>query len=277
MKNILLAILITTSGLVNAQKDEGLFEVEYELNGQQLKSFAFTTENCSASIISKSWENWVSNKGGSSGFLKKHEANNITFKNSQDVYKSTINLVEEENGKTTVINTLTDQNGMQFSSNSPEYDKIVVRLQDLGVHTKQACLRNDLRLGNENMIKLTTENAAAQMKKGNSIKSYLKDNNTLLKLENKKQLLGEKLDLVTNQLEQASADKTISSLTSKKIKAENSLRTIEDQVVKLNAKIEAAEENDKGLDSKISQLTSQIQQQRTTTENLKKKYSSIAR
>ena len=273
MKNILLAILITTSGLVNAQNDEGLFEVEYELNGQQLKSFAFTTENCSASIISKSWENWVSNKGGSSGFLKKHEANNITFKNSQDVYKSTINLVEEENGKTTVINTLTDQNGMQFSSNSPEYDKIVVRLQDLGVHTKQACFRNDLRLGNENMIKLTTENAAAQMKKGNSIKSYLKDNNTLLKLENKKQLLGEKLDLVTNQLEQASADKTISSLTSKKIKAENSLRTIEDQVVKLNAKIEAAEENDKGLDSKISQLTSQIQQQRTTTENLKKKYS----
>ena len=66
-------------------------------------------------------------------------------------------------------------------------------------------------------------------------------------------------------------------MTSKKIKAENSLRTIEDQVVKLNAKIEAAEENDKGLDSKISQLTSQIQQHRTTTENLKKKYSSIAR
>ena len=66
-------------------------------------------------------------------------------------------------------------------------------------------------------------------------------------------------------------------MTSKKIKAENSLRTIEDQVVKLNAKIEAAEENDKGLDAKISQLTSQIQQQRTTTENLKKKYSSIAR
>ena len=62
-----------------------------------------------------------------------------------------------------------------------------------------------------------------------------------------------------------------------KIKAENSLRTIEDQVVKLNAKIEAAEENDKGLDAKISQLTSQIQQQRITTENLKKKYSSIAR
>ena len=66
-------------------------------------------------------------------------------------------------------------------------------------------------------------------------------------------------------------------MTSKKIKAENSLRTIEDQVVKLNAKIEAAEENDKGLDAKISQLTSQIQQQRITTENLKKKYSSIAR
>ena len=66
-------------------------------------------------------------------------------------------------------------------------------------------------------------------------------------------------------------------MTSKKIKAENSLRTIEDQVVKLNAKIEAAEENDKGLDAKISQLISQIQQQRITTENLKKKYSSIAR
>ena len=67
------------------------------------------------------------------------------------------------------------------------------------------------------------------------------------------------------------------NLMKKKLKAENSLKSIEDQAVKLNAKIQAAEENDKGLDAKISQLTTQIQQQRTMTENLKKKYSSIAR
>ena len=63
----------------------------------------------------------------------------------------------------------------------------------------------------------------------------------------------------------------------KKLKAENSLRSIEDQVVSLSAKIQTAEDNDKGLDAKINQLTAQIQQQRSISENLKKKYSSIAR
>ncbi|MGV0752515.1 hypothetical protein [Empedobacter brevis] len=278
MKIVLLAMTaFITSSYVNAQSDEGLFEVEYEMNGQELKSFAFSTENCSQSLIVKSWENWVSNKEGSSGFLKKHEANNIKFKNSQDVYKSVISLVDEENGKTTVINTLTDQNGMGFNSNSPEFDKIYTFLQDLAIKTKQSCVRNELKLANENMIRLAKENADAQLKKGNSIKSYLKNNNTLLKLENKKQVLGDKLELIVNQLERESDEKAIDGLMKKKIKTENALRTIEDQVVTLNGKIQTAEENDKGLDSKINQLTSQIQQQRSMSENLKKKYSSIAR
>ncbi|WP_312208154.1 MULTISPECIES: hypothetical protein [Empedobacter] len=278
MKIVLLAMTaFITSSYVNAQSDEGLFEVEYEMNGQELKSFAFSTENCSQSLIVKSWENWVSNKEGSSGFLKKHEANNIKFKNSQDVYKSVISLVDEENGKTTVINTLTDQNGMGFNSNSPEFDKIYTFLQDLAVKTKQSCVRNELKLANENMIRLAKENADAQLKKGNSIKSYLKNNNTLLKLENKKQVLGDKLELIVNQLERESDEKAMDGLMKKKIKTENALRTIEDQVVTLNGKIQTAEENDKGLDSKINQLTSQIQQQRSMSENLKKKYSSIAR
>lgn len=278
MKIVLLAMTaFITSSYANAQSDEGLFEVEYEMNGQELKSFAFSTENCSQSLIVKSWENWVSNKEGSSGFLKKHEANNIKFKNSQDVYKSVISLVDEENGKTTVINTLTDQNGMGFNSNSPEFDKIYTFLQDLAVKTKQSCVRNELKLANENMIRLAKENADAQLKKGNSIKSYLKNNNTLLKLENKKQVLGDKLELIVNQLERESDEKAIDGLMKKKIKTENALRTIEDQVVTLNGKIQTAEENDKGLDSKINQLTSQIQQQRSMSENLKKKYSSIAR
>ena len=278
MKIVLLAMTaFITSSYVNAQSDEGLFEVEYEMNGQELKSFAFSTENCSQSLIVKSWENWVSNKEGSSGFLKKHEANNIKFKNSQDVYKSVISLVDEENGKTTVINTLTDQNGMGFNSNSPEFDKIYTFLQDLAIKTKQSCVRNELKLANENMIRLAKENADVQLKKGNSIKSYLKNNNTLLKLENKKQVLGDKLELIVNQLERESDEKAIDGLMKKKIKTENALRIIEDQVVTLNGKIQTAEENDKGLDSKINQLTSQIQQQRSMSENLKKKYSSIAR
>ncbi|MDM1074100.1 hypothetical protein HX001_16570 [Empedobacter brevis] len=278
MKIVLLAMTaFITSSYANAQSDEGLFEVEYEMNGQELKSFAFSTENCSQSLIVKSWENWVSNKEGSSGFLKKHEANNIKFKNSQDVYKSVISLVDEENGKTTVINTLTDQNGMGFNSNSPEFDKIYTFLQDLAIKTKQSCVRNELKLANENMIRLAKENADVQLKKGNSIKSYLKNNNTLLKLENKKQVLGDKLELIVNQLERESDEKAIDGLMKKKIKTENALRTIEDQVVTLNGKIQTAEENDKGLDSKINQLTSQIQQQRSMSENLKKKYSSIAR
>ena len=278
MKTLLLAITtLITSVAVFAQSDEGLFEVEYEMNGQDLKSFAFSTDNCTQSLIVKSWENWVTNKEGASGFLKKHEANNIKFKNSQDVYKSVISLVEEENGKTTVINTLTDQNGMTFNSNSAEFDLIYNQLQDLAIKTKQSCVRTELKLANENMIRLTKENADAQIKKGSSIKSYLKNSNTLLKLESKKQALGDKLDLVVNQLERESDDKMMDGLMKKKIKTENALRTIEDQVVSLNGKIQIEEDKDKGLDAKINQLTTQIQQQRLMSENLKKKYSSIAR
>ncbi|MCA4776368.1 hypothetical protein [Empedobacter stercoris] len=278
MKTLLLAITtLITSVAVFAQSDEVLFEVEYEMNGQDLKSFAFSTDNCAQSLIVKSWENWVTNKEGASGFLKKHEANNIKFKNSQDVYKSVISLVEEENGKTTVINTLTDQNGMTFNSHSAEFDLIYNQLQDLAVKTKQSCVRTELKLANENMIRLTKENADAQIKKGSSIKSYLKNSNTLLKLESKKQALGDKLDLVVNQLERESDDKMMDGLMKKKIKTENALRTIEDQVVSLNGKIQIEEDKDKGLDAKINQLTTQIQQQRLMSENLKKKYSSIAR
>ncbi|MFV0178762.1 hypothetical protein OBK28_04170 [Empedobacter falsenii] len=278
MKTLLLAITtLITSVAVFAQSDEGLFEIEYEMNGQDLKSFAFSTDNCAQSLIVKSWENWVTNKEGASGFLKKHEANNIKFKNSQDVYKSVISLVEEENGKTTVINTLTDQNGMTFNSHSAEFDLIYNQLQDLAVKTKQSCVRTELKLANENMIRLTKENADAQIKKGSSIKSYLKNSNTLLKLESKKQALGDKLDLVVNQLERESDDKMMDGLMKKKIKTENALRTIEDQVVSLNGKIQIEEDKDKGLDAKINQLTTQIQQQRLMSENLKKKYSSIAR
>ncbi|MFV0145259.1 hypothetical protein OBJ68_07475 [Empedobacter falsenii] len=278
MKTLLLAITtLITSVAVFAQSDEGLFEVEYEMNGQDLKSFAFSTDNCAQSLIVKSWENWVTNKEGASGFLKKHEANNIKFKNSQDVYKSVISLVEEENGKTTVINTLTDQNGMTFNSHSAEFDLIYNQLQDLAVKTKQSCVRTELKLANENMIRLTKENADAQIKKGSSIKSYLKNSNTLLKLESKKQALGDKLDLVVNQLEREYDDKMMDGLMKKKIKTENALRTIEDQVVSLNGKIQIEEDKDKGLDAKINQLTTQIQQQRLMSENLKKKYSSIAR
>ncbi|MCA4780728.1 hypothetical protein IF125_00360 [Empedobacter stercoris] len=278
MKTLLLAITtLITSVAVFAQSDEGLFEVEYEMNGQDLKSFAFSTDNCAQSLIVKSWENWVTNKEGASGFLKKHEANNIKFKNSQDVYKSVISLVEEENGKTTVINTLTDQNGMTFNSHSAEFDLIYNQLQDLAIKTKQSCVRTELKLANENMIRLTKENADAQIKKGSSIKSYLKNSNTLLKLESKKQALGDKLDLVVNQLERESDDIMMDGLMKKKIKTENALRTIEDQVVSLNGKIQIEEDKDKGLDAKINQLTTQIQQQRLMSENLKKKYSSIAR
>ena len=278
MKTLLLAITtLITSVAVFAQSDEVLFEVEYEMNGQDLKSFAFSTDNCAQSLIVKSWENWVTNKEGVSGFLKKHEANNIKFKNSQDVYKSVISLVEEENGKTTVINTLTDQNGMTFNSHSAEFDLIYNQLQDLAIKTKQSCVRTELKLANENMIRLTKENADAQIKKGSSIKSYLKNSNTLLKLESKKQALGDKLDLVVNQLERESDDKMMDGLMKKKIKTENALRTIEDQVVSLNGKIQIEEDKDKGLDAKINQLTTQIQQQRLMSENLKKKYSSIAR
>ena len=151
------------------------------------------------------------------------------------------------------------------------------QLQDLAIKTKQSCVRTELKLANENMIRLTKENADAQIKKGSSIKSYLKNSNTLLKLESKKQALGDKLDLVVNQLERESDDKMMDGLMKKKIKTENALRTIEDQVVSLNGKIQIEEDKDKGLDAKINQLTTQIQQQRLMSENLKKKYSSIAR
>ena len=35
MKNILLALTLLTAGFANAQNNDGLFEVEYEMNGQQ--------------------------------------------------------------------------------------------------------------------------------------------------------------------------------------------------------------------------------------------------
>ncbi len=272
---MLLAISFVAAGFVNAQVDDGLFEVEYEMNGQNLKSYAFVTNGCSSSIIYKSWENWVANKEGTTTFLKKYEANNVKFKNSDDTYKSIISLVEEEDGKTTVINNLTDQNGMQFNDNSPEFDEIFLRLQDFSIQTKQACVRNELKLANENMIRLTKENADAQMKKGNSIKSYLNHNNTLLRLETKKQVLGEQYALLTDQLERATEDKAIDVIMKKKIKTENTLKKIEDQVVLLNSKIETAEDYDQVLNSKINHLTNQIQQQRKVTEDLKRKYTSI--
>ena len=57
MKLLLLAITtLLTSAYVNAQSDEGLFEVEYEMNGQELKSFAFSTDNCAQNLIVKSWK-----------------------------------------------------------------------------------------------------------------------------------------------------------------------------------------------------------------------------
>lgn len=275
MKKFLLAVIFLSSFSVNAQTDEGLFEVEYEMNGQDLKSFAFSTENCPDNVIVKTWENWVNSKEGTTSFFKKNEASNLKFKNSDDTYKSIISIVQEENEKTTIINTLTDQNGMSFNQESYEFNSIYNYLKDLSVKTKQACVRNELRLANDNLIRLTKDNASAQQKKGSSIKSYLKNSNTLLKVENKKQNLEDKLDLLTNQLEKSSDDKTTDNLMKKKQNVENSLKSIDNQIMSLNTTIQQAEVNDEGLNAKINQLSIQIKDQRTRTENLKKKYSSI--
>lgn len=275
MKKFLLTVIFLSSFSVNAQTDEGLFEVEYEMNGQDLKSFAFSTENCPDNVIVKSWENWVNSKEGTTSFFKKHEAANIKFKNSDDTYKSIISIVQDDNGKTTIINTLTDQNGMSFNQESYEFNSIYNYLKDLSVKTKQACVRNELRLANDNLIRLTRDNASAQQKKGNSIKSYLKNSNTLLKVENKKQNLEDKLDLLTNQLEKSSNDKTTDNLMKKKQNVENSLKSIDNQISSLNTTIQQAELNDEGLNAKINQLSIQIKDQRIRTEELKKKYSSI--
>lgn len=278
MKRIL-AIAITTllASIGYGQENEGLFAVEYEMNGKQMNSFAYSVENCSQSLVYSTWQNWVVNKGGSSTILKKYEANNLQFKNSDDRYKVTLSVVEDSPTKLTLINTLVDQNGMYFSESNPDFNEIYEKLRDLAFNTKKACVRNNLKVANESMITLSKENVSLQTKKGTAIKSYLKSNNSLLKLENRKTILGEKLELLENQLERSSDDKKIDALMKKKNKTLASFRSVDENINTLTGKVTMAEENSKVLDDQIDRVTSQLQAQRVVIDNLKEKFIQIQR
>lgn len=270
-------LLVFAFHFLLAQENENIFEVEYELNGAQVKSLAFSVENCSQTIIHNTWQNWVMNKGGSFNILKKYEANNLQFKNSDDRYKVTLSIVEDSPTKKTIINTLTDQNGMYFSESNPDFNEIYEKLLDLSFQTRKACVRNSLRVANEAMIRLSKQNVDLQSRKGSAIKSYLKSNNELLKLENKKMLLADKLDLLQNQLERSSDDKKIAELMKRKSKAENSFATLESKIESLTAKVSMAEQESELLDKEIDVTTSQLQTQREMINTFKNKFNSIQR
>ena len=277
MRYLVLAISLLFSGASFAQDNEGLFAVEYEMNGNKINSFAYSVENCSQTTAHNTWQNWVLNKAGSFNILKKNEANNLQFKNSQDRYKIILSIVEDSPTKLTLINTLIDQNGMYFSENNPDFNEIHEKLRDLSYQSRKACVRNNLRVANEAMIRLSKQNVELQTKKGSSIKSYLKSNNELLKLENKRTLIGDKLDLLENQLERAADDKQIDVLMKKKTKAVNKFQTLEENIDVLTGKVSVAEENNNVLDDQISVITSQLQGQRTIIDNLKSKFEAIER
>lgn len=277
MKYFALMLSLLFTGSVFGQENEGLFAVEYEMNGQQMNSFGYSVENCSQTLVHNTWQNWVLNKGGNFNILKKYEANNLQFKNSEDKYKVILSIVEDTPVKFTLINTLIDQNGMYFSENNPSFNEIYEKLKDLSYQTRRACVRNNLKVANESMIRVSKQNVDLQTKKGNSIKSYLKSSNELLKLENKKNLLGEKLDLLENQLERATEDKKVEVLMKKKDKVESNFHSVDGKIQTLTAKVTMSEETSQALDEQIDQVTSQLQTQRSNIENLKTKFNSIER
>lgn len=278
MKRIfVLAITTLFANFGLGQENEGLFEVEYEMNGKQMNSFAYSVENCSQNLVYSTWQNWVENKGGSSTILKKYEANNLQFKNSDDRYKVILSIIEDSPTKLTLINTLVDQNGMYFSENNPDFAEIYEKLRDLAFNTKKACVRNNLKVANELMINLSKENVSLQTKKGTAIKSYLKSNNTLLKLENRKTVLGEKLELLENQLERASDDKKIDALMKKKEKTFSTFKSVDEKIMTLTGKVTMAEENSKVLDDQIDGVTTKLQAQRNVIDHLKEKFIKIQR
>ncbi len=279
MKQIFLGITMLLSYGLTAQeqKDETLFRVEYEMNGQALESYAFSVENCAQSTVYSAWQNWITNKGGTTNLLKKHEATNVKFKNSDDIYKAVLSFVEDGPNKFTVITSLSDQNGMSLNDQSPEFGEIFERLKDLSFQSRRACVRNDLRFANELMMKLSRQTVEVQSKKGTALKNTLRDANELLKLENKRQQLGERLELLENQLERASDDKAIDGLMKKKNKAEKSFHEIDARTATLTQKVEQAEVTDAILDQDIDRFTRQLQGQREIIGKLKNKYTAIVR
>ena len=277
MRYFILLSLMFVGSFGKAQENETLFAVEYNLNGSQIDSYAFSVENCSQNLVLNTWQNWVLSKEGVFNILKKYEATNLHFKNSDDVYKTTLNIVEDSPTKFTVINTLVDQNGMFFSDSNPDFSEIYERLKDLSFQTRKACVRNNLKFSNEMMIKLNKQNVSLQSQKSDEVKAYLKSTNDLLKLEYRKNLLGEKLDLLENQLERASDDKKIDVLMKKKNKAEKQFINLENEVEKLGGKIKFFEENSDVIDTQIDVLSTQIKSQRTMNENFRQKLESIER
>lgn len=277
MKCLVLSLLIMVGVCVKAQDNESLFAVEYEMNGRKMDSFAYSVENCSQTLILNTWQNWVLSKGGTFNILKKHEASNLQFKNSDDIYKVTLSIVEDSPTKFTIINTLIDQNGMFFSEANPGFDEIYERLKDLSFQTRKACVRNNLKFSNEMMIKLNKQNVSLQTQKGAEIKSLLKSTNELLKLEARKVLAVEKLDLLENQLDRASDDKKIDALMKKRNRAEKQFLTLEKQSDELDGKIVFIEENSNVIDTQIDVLETQIRAQKSLTENLKNRLNQLQR
>ena len=168
-------------------------------------------------------------------------------------------------------------NNVEKDFSFADFSEIYERLKDFSFQTRRACVRNNLKFGNEMMIKLNKQNVSLQTQKGNEIKAYLKSTNDLLKLEYRKNLLGEKLDLLENQLERASDDKKIDVLMKKKNKAEKQFINLENEVEKVSGKIKFFEENSDVIDSQIDGLSSQIKSQRAMTENFRRKLESIER
>ena len=276
-KYIGFGLLVFAFNFLSAQENENIFEVEYDQNGIKVKSLAFSIENCSQTNIYNTWQNWVMNKGGSFNILKKYEGTNLQFKNSDDRYKATLSIVEDVPSKYTIINTLTDQNGMYFSESNPDFNEIYEKLIDLSYQTRIGCARNSLKVANESMIRLSKQNVSLQSRKGSAIKSYLISNNELLKLENKKMSLIDQLDLIQNQLDRASDDKLISNLMKKKTKLEGKFVSLESKISSLTTKVSLAEQESSMLDKEISVTTTQLQSQRSQIETFKNNFKAIKR
>ena len=264
--------------LSNLYAQEGkIFDVEYDVKNQTVQTLGFTIAKCSNTSIQNAWTDWVKARNGKLALLNKNEANEVTFKNSPEKYKATLNLVDEGNDSLTVITTMMDSNGMFVTSSSMDYPEIYERLRDLSYEMRKGCYRYELTQANEYMIRLSNQNLDLQKQKGKLMQSMLKNQNELLKLETKKNIETEKLSTIESDLIMTTDDGKIDKLMKQKTKVESSYYSYDTKITKLNEAIKAANIQMEQLETSSAGVNQISTSQSKLIESLRSRLNNIFR
>ncbi len=264
--------------LSNLYAQEGkIFDVEYDVKNQTVQTLGFTIAKCSNTSIQNAWTDWVKARNGKLALLNKNEANEVTFKNSPEKYKATLNLVDEGNDSLTVITTMMDSNGMFVTSSSMDYPEIYERLRDLSYEMRKGCYRYELTQANEYMIRLSNQNLDLQKQKGKLMQSMLKNQNELLKLETKKNIETEKLSTIESDLIMTTDDGKIDKLMKQKTKVESSYYSYDTKITKLNEAIKTANIQMEQLETSSAGVNQISTSQSKLIESLRSKLNNIFR